>query len=114
MPRAIIIVLAIVLTWPCLSCRRTPYSLDLRIVVKGHVVDTAGRPVSRARVQARLGLDLDGTAVETAADGGFVADASSDFGTRAVRASMPRPKVTLKNMFILIGGSAANVISRKR
>ncbi|HLF84588.1 MAG TPA: carboxypeptidase-like regulatory domain-containing protein [Blastocatellia bacterium] len=79
MPRGIIIALSVVMAWSCLSCRHAPYSLDLRIVVKGHVVDNAGRPVPGAKVQARLGLDLEGTAVETALDGGFVADASSDF-----------------------------------
>jgi hypothetical protein len=77
--RGVIIALSVVMAWSCQSCRRTPYSLDLRIVVKGHVVDNAGRPVPSAKVQARLGLDLEGAAVETALDGSFVADASSDF-----------------------------------
>lgn len=78
MPRVLIAALIVMsLSW--LSCRQRPYSLDLRIVVKGCVVDSAGKPVPGAKVQARLGLDLDGPAVETALDGTFAVVAASDF-----------------------------------
>ena len=79
MRRVIVVALTWVLALSCLSCRKPPHSLYLRIVVKGRVVDGTGRPVSGAKVQARLGLDLDGPAVETALDGTFAAVASSDF-----------------------------------
>ena len=58
---------------------KKPADLNLHIVVKGRVIDTSGRPVPGAKVQARLGLDLDGAVVETDSDGRFVAEADSNF-----------------------------------
>jgi hypothetical protein len=60
------------------NANKKPTDLNLHVVVKGRVVDTAGRPVPGAKVQARLGLDLDGAVVETDSDGRFVAEAASD------------------------------------
>ena len=61
------------------NASKKPTDLKLHIVVKGHVIDTAGRPVSGAKVQARLGLDLDGVAVETNSEGRFGTEAASEF-----------------------------------
>jgi len=74
------------------SHRQKPHDLRLRVVVKGQVVDTSGRPIPGAKVQARLGLELDGPAVEAGANGGFVAEASSAFwfkGCPSVDVSAP-------------------------
>jgi hypothetical protein len=60
------------------SADEQPLDLHLRIIVSGRVVDVAGRPLSWAKVQARLGLDLDGPPVMTNANGEFVAAAQSD------------------------------------
>jgi hypothetical protein len=51
----------------------------IKIVVTGRVVDNVGRPIQGAKVHASLGLDLEGTMVETDAAGRFVAESSSPF-----------------------------------
>lgn len=64
--------------------------LQLHIVVKGHVLDSSGEPISNARVQASLGLDLDGDPVFTKDDGSYIVEARSAFwykGHPNIRAS---------------------------
>lgn len=51
----------------------------IKIVVTGRVVDSAGRPIRGAKVQASLGLDLEGALVETEAAGRFQVEAHSGF-----------------------------------
>jgi hypothetical protein len=77
--KIILAVTLLVLGQIACSYNKKPTDLNLHIVVRGRVVDSADRPVPGAKVQARLGLDLDGTIVETGSDGRFVAEAASDF-----------------------------------
>src|SRR4051812_44475715 len=56
----------------------------IKIIVTGRVIDNAGRPMRGARVQASLGLDLDGAPVETDADGRFRAEAASPYWGKGV------------------------------
>ena len=77
--KIILVLTLLVLGQIACDSKKKPTDLNLHIVVKGRVVDTSGRPVPSAKVQARLGLDLDGAIVETDSDGRFVAEAASDF-----------------------------------
>lgn len=56
----------------------------IKIVVIGRVVDNVGRPMRGVRVQASLGLDLEGAAVETDNDGRFRAEAASPYWGKGV------------------------------
>jgi hypothetical protein len=60
----------------------------IRIVVKGQVIDNAGRPISGAKVQASLGLDLDGAMIETDSAGRFTAEAASTHWFKVCRPSV--------------------------
>lgn len=60
----------------------------IAIVVKGQVVDTSGRPVKGAKVQASLGLDLEGPMGETDSAGHFVVQAGSQIWFKVCRPSV--------------------------
>lgn len=60
----------------------------IRIVVKGQVIDTSGRPVKGAKVLASLGLDLEGETVESDSSGQFVAQADSQIWFKICRPSV--------------------------
>jgi hypothetical protein len=90
------VIMWLVIAMPLLSLgcagNRNPHDMARHIIVKGRVVDESGRPVPQVKVQARLGLDLDGTAVFTGPDGSFVAGATSGLwskGCPSLNASAP-------------------------
>jgi hypothetical protein len=60
----------------------------IRIVVKGQVVDPAGRPIAGAKVQSGLGLDLEGAMIETDSEGRFTAEADSRHWFKVCRPSV--------------------------
>ena len=86
--RGIIIWLGTATLLLSLACAVNRKSKDVsrHSIVRGRVVDASGRPVAQAKVQARLGLELDGPKVLTGPDGSFVAEATSGFRSKVVPA----------------------------
>ena len=60
------------------NANKKPTSLNLHMVVKGLIIDILDGPVVGAKVQAWLGLDVDGAAVETDSDGHFIAEVGAE------------------------------------
>lgn len=79
----------LLVSFPSRKLNTEPQQL-IRLIVTGRVLDNAGRPIRGAKVQAGLGLDCDGTRIETDADGRFRAEAASPYwckGYPTVRAN---------------------------